>query len=144
MGFLKHLLFWPVTGPAFLARFSLEKVQGVVRDEVTDDSRVKEGLLELQLRLELGEIDDEEYAREEARLMEELREVRRMREEFGMSTRGGVVQVAQEEREAPAGTGPAEDEPASEPERAPPVVGPGATLEITLDWDEPDEGSGSR
>ena len=89
MGLLKHLLFWPVTGPSFLARFSLEKVQGVVRDELTDDTRVKEALLDLQLRLELGEIDDAEYEREEKRLMEELREVRRWREEFGLGTRGG-------------------------------------------------------
>lgn len=141
MGFLKHLLFWPVTGPSFLARFSLEKVQGVVRDELTDDARVKEGLLDLQLRLELGEIDDDEYMREEARLMAELRDVRRWREEFGLATRGGVVQVAQEERasapetvDSEAGAPPAEE--------APKVVPPGATLEVTLDWD--DEGSGSR
>ena len=127
MGFLKHLLFWPVTGPAFLARFSLEKVQGVVRDELTDDARVKEGLLDLQLRLELGEIDDDEYVREEARLMEELRQIRRWREEFGMGTRGGVVQVAQEER-----TG---ERPGEAPETPP----RGATLEVSLGWGEPEE-----
>jgi hypothetical protein len=140
MGFLKHLLFWPVTGPAYLARFSLEKVQGVVKDELTDDARVKEGLLDLQLRLELGEIDDEEYVREEERLMEELRQVRRWREEFGMATRGGVVQVAQEAPETrPVAEGSLDDEA-----RTPKVVEPGVSLEITLDWDEPDEGSGSR
>jgi len=118
MGLFKHLLFWPVTGPAFLARFSLEKVQGVVREELTDEGRVKEALLDLQLQLELGEIDDESYEREEARLMEELREVRRLREELGMGTRGGVVRVAGEEEES-----------------AP----PGATLEVSLGWDA-DEG----
>ena len=140
MGFLKHLLFWPVTGPAYLARFSLEKVQGVVKDELTDDGRVKEGLLDLQLRLELGEIDDAEYVREEERLMEELRQVRRWREEFGMGTRGGVVQVAQETPAAtPGAEGPPDDEG-----RTPKVVGPGVSLEITLDWHEPDEESGSR
>ena len=42
--------------------------------------------------------DDEQYVAEEARLMEQLREIRRWREEFGMATRGGVVQVAEEER----------------------------------------------
>lgn len=93
MGILKHLLFWPVTGPTFLTRFSLERLQGLVREELTDDARVKEALLELQLALELGEIDEAGYAREEARLMEELREVRRWREEFGMGTGGGVVRV---------------------------------------------------
>jgi hypothetical protein len=126
MGLLKHLLFWPVTGPSFLARFSLEKVQGVVRDELTDDTRVKEALLDLQLRVELGEIDDLEYEREEARLMEELREVRRWREEFGLGTRGGVVRVAGESSAV---------EPARDAEPGPSVP-PGTTLEVSLDWDE--------
>jgi hypothetical protein len=126
MGLLKHLLFWPVTGPTFLARFSLEKVQGVVQEQLTDDTRVKEALLDLQLRLELGEIGDDEYVREEARLMEELREVRRWREEFGMGTRGGVVRVGGEEGAPP---------PPSSQERDAGVP-PRATLEVSLDWDE--------
>ena len=134
MGLLKHLLFWPVTGPTFLTRFSLEKVRGVVEEELTDDSRVKEGLLDLQLRLELGEIDQEEYAHEELRLMEELREVRRRREELGMGTRGGVVRVTGKE------------EGAAEPGRPEPGLHgiQGAELEITLEWEPPEEGSGSR
>jgi hypothetical protein len=129
MGLLKHLLFWPVTGPTFLARFSLEKVQGVVRDELTDDTRVKEALLDLQLRLELGEIDDAEYEREEARLMDELREVRRWREEFDLGTRGGVVRVAGEAEENAA-------------EAREPSVPPGATLEVSLDWEEEKKSEG--
>ena len=68
MGLLKHLLFWPVTGPAFLARFSLDKVQDTVRAELTDDGRIKEELLALQMELELGEIDDDEYVRREGEL----------------------------------------------------------------------------
>ncbi len=94
MGILKHLLFWPVTGPAFLARFSLEKVQDAVRQELTDDQRIKEELLALQMQLELGEIDDTEYVEREAELMQRLREVRQWREEFGMGTAGGPVRVA--------------------------------------------------
>jgi hypothetical protein len=121
MGFFKHLLFWPVTGPMYLTEFSLEKVQGVVRDQLTDDSRVKEELLDLQLRLEMGDIDDEEYMAEEERLMAQLREVRRWREEFGMATRGGVVQVAEE--------GEVEEE------RKPQVLTGGATLDISLDFE---------
>jgi len=45
MGLLKHLLFWPVTGPLFLAEFALGKVDGVVRDELTDDQRIRAELL---------------------------------------------------------------------------------------------------
>jgi len=93
MGLLKHLLFWPVTGPLFLMDFSLGKVDGVVRDELTDDSRVKSALMELQLQLELGDIDDDEYVQREAALMRELREVREWRERFGMGVAGGPVRV---------------------------------------------------
>src|SRR4030095_7451334 len=96
MGFLKHLLFWPVTGPMYLAEFSLEKVHGVVKEQLTDDARIKEELLDLQLRLEMGDIDDDQYLVEESRLMDQLREIRRWREEFGMATRGGLVKVAED------------------------------------------------
>jgi hypothetical protein len=95
MGLLKHLLFWPVTGPAFLARFSLDKVQETVRGELTDDQRIKEELLALQMRLELGEIDDDDYVAGEAELMRQLREVREWREQFGMGVSGGPVRVAE-------------------------------------------------
>jgi hypothetical protein len=96
VGILTHLLFWPVTGPTFLARYSMEKVQEVVRDELTDDARVKEELLALQMALELGDVDDDEYVRREAALMHQLREVREWRERFGMGTAGGPVQVARD------------------------------------------------
>jgi hypothetical protein len=93
MGLLKHLLFWPVTGPLFLTEFSLGKVHGVVREELTDDTRIKAELLELQLQLELGDLDDAEYLVRESELMEQLREIRQWREEFGMGVSGGPVRV---------------------------------------------------
>ena len=101
MGLLKHLLFWPVTGPSFLMRFSLGKVEGVVREELTDDTAVKAELMELQLLLELGDIDDAEYVRREKLLMDRLREIREWREQFGMGVSGGPVRVAPSESEAP-------------------------------------------
>ncbi len=94
MGLLKHLLFWPVTGPMFLAEFSLDKLGDVAREELTDDNAVKAELYELQLKLELGDIDEERYAAEERRLMQRLREVREWREYYGMGVSGGVVRVA--------------------------------------------------
>ncbi|MGH7475721.1 MAG: gas vesicle protein GvpG [Longimicrobiales bacterium] len=98
MGLLKHALFWPVTGPSFLVRFSLDQVYGVVREELTDDSSVRAELMELQLLLELGEIDDDAYVTREAALMRRLREIRDWRERFGMGVSGGPVRVtAQQE-----------------------------------------------
>lgn len=132
MGLLKHLLFWPVTGPLFLTEFSLEKVRGVVRTELTDDTRIKEALMELHLRLETGEIDQQQYMKEEAGLMAQLREVRRWRERLGMATRGGPVQVVQDEAE--------------EERVARTALSSGAEVEISLDdegeWSPDSTGSG--
>ncbi|HEX6964526.1 MAG TPA: gas vesicle protein GvpG [Gemmatimonadaceae bacterium] len=94
MGLLTNLLFFPITGPVAGIKWSLGKVQRVVEEELVDDSAIKEELMALQMELELGDIDDDEYLRREAQLMERLREVRYWREQFGMSTPGGPVRVA--------------------------------------------------
>ncbi len=100
MGILSKLLFFPIAGPVAGIRWSLEKVQTVVETELTDDSAIKQQLMELQMLLELGDIDDAEYVAREARLMEQLREVRAWREHFGMSGPGGPVRVSRgDERE---------------------------------------------
>ncbi len=99
MGILKHVLFWPVTGPVAGVRWTLEKVQRVVEDELADDTSIKQDLMELNMRSELGEIDDAEYLAEEAKLMERLRAVRDWRERLGMPTAGGPVRVARDDPE---------------------------------------------
>jgi hypothetical protein len=98
MGLIKHLLFWPVTGPVAGIRWTLGKVQRVVEEQLVDDTEVKQELMELQMRLELGDIDDEGYVREEARLMTRLREVREWRERLGIASAGGPVRVARPDR----------------------------------------------
>lgn len=133
MGLLKHLLFWPVTGPKFLLDFSLDKVHGVVRDELTDDTSVKAELMELQLLLEVGDIDDQEYLRREQLLMQKLREIREWREQFGMGVSGGPVRVAQAPSEAAAAE-PATS--AGEEGQQPPVAKPDqASVDLHLDWE---------
>jgi hypothetical protein len=122
MGLIKHLLFWPVTGPKFLFDFSMGKVMGVVQEELTDDTAVKADLLELQLLLELGDIDDDEYVRREAALMMRLRDIREWKERFGMGVSGGPVRVA--------GSG----EQQAEEEREPQVAKP-AGVEINVNFD---------
>ncbi len=94
MGLLTNILFFPVTGPVAGIKWSLSKVQQVVEEELTDDSPVKQELMELQMQLELGDIDDEEYVRREAQLMARLREVRSWRERLGKSVPGGPVRVS--------------------------------------------------
>ena len=134
MGLLKHLLFWPVTGPLFLTDFALSKVEGVVKEQLTDDTGVKAELLELQLKLELGDITDEEYMEREAALMRQLREVRDWREQFGMGVAGGPVRVAQNaEPDAPA-TKATEALPTPE-EKEPKVADPN-DVSIELNFDD--------
>jgi hypothetical protein len=134
MGLLKHLLFWPVTGPEFLVRFSLGKVEDAAREQLTDDQAVKEELLALQMQLELGEVDDAEYVEREAELMQRLRDVRHWREQFGMGTGGGPVRVARREEAEP------ESEPEPEPERKPLISSTeGASVEVAFDWEDGEE-----
>jgi hypothetical protein len=102
VGLLTNLLFFPVTGPVAGIKWSLGKVQQVVEEELTDDTPVKQDLMELQMQLELGDIDDGEYVRREAEIMQRLREVRAWRERFGKGTSGGPVRVARD-GEPPAG-----------------------------------------
>jgi hypothetical protein len=95
MGLLSKLIFFPVAGPVAGIRWSLNQVMKVAEEELTDDTEIKQELMELQLRLELGEIDDAEYAAAESRLMGRLREVRDWREAFGKPTSGGPVRVSE-------------------------------------------------
>src|SRR3954465_1687008 len=99
MGLLSKLVFFPVTGPVAGIRWSLGQVQKVVEEELTDDEPVKRELMELQMKLELGDIDDDEYVRREADLMVRLREIRAWREKLGKATSGGPVRVARETTE---------------------------------------------
>lgn len=95
MGLLTNILLAPFLGPVWGTRWTLEKVDRVVREELTDDTPIKEDLMALQLQLEMGEIDDAEYVRREAEIMLRFREVREWREKYGMSTSGGPVRVAE-------------------------------------------------
>jgi hypothetical protein len=99
MGLLTNLLFFPITGPVAGIKWSLGKVQQVVEEELTDDSSVKQELMELQMQLELGDIDDDEYVQREAELMARLREVRAWRERLGKATSGGPVRVSRDSDE---------------------------------------------
>jgi hypothetical protein len=95
MGLLTNILLAPFLGPIYGTRWTLDKVDRVVREQLTDDTPIKEDLMALQLQLELGEIDDAEYVRREAELMQRFREVREWREKLGMPTSGGPVRVAE-------------------------------------------------
>ena len=96
MGLLTNILLAPFLGPVWASKWTLDKVDRVVREELTDDTPIKEDLMKLQMELEMGEIDDAEYVKREAEIMQRLREVREWREKYGMSIGGGPVRVAGE------------------------------------------------
>ena len=100
MGLLSKLLLFPVTAPSAAIRWSLDQVRMVAEKELTDDTAIKQELMELNMLLELGDITDEEYVVREELLMARLREVRDWKERLGQATQGGPVRVA---RDAPDG-----------------------------------------
>lgn len=59
----------------------VKKIHGMVEQELYDETRVREKLMALQLRLELNEIREEEYRRIESELLSRLDDARRMKEE---------------------------------------------------------------
>ena len=75
---IDDLLFAPITGFQFIMR-TLAKV---AEEQYTDDAPLKERLLELQVRLDSGEVTEEEYAVEEAQILRELREIQHRKMEL--------------------------------------------------------------
>ena len=60
-------------------RFVLDKVVAAAEAEMNDDSALRDQLLEAQMRLELGEITDEEFVETERVLLDAIREIRERR-----------------------------------------------------------------
>lgn len=97
MGLLASILLAPFTAPVDGAMWTIDKVKRAVEEELTDDTSVKEDLMRLQLELEAGDVDDDEYVRRETRIMERLRDVRAWREKLDMGVSGGPVRVARDD-----------------------------------------------
>jgi hypothetical protein len=57
-------------------RFVLDKIVAAAEAEAADDSSLREQLLEAQMRLELGEITDDEFAEIETNVIARMREIR--------------------------------------------------------------------
>ena len=93
MGLLSSILLAPFTGPWDGTMWTLDKVRRAVEDELTDDSVIKEDLMRLQLELEAGDIDDDEYLVREGAIMQRLREVRDWGYKLGLPFGGGRVRL---------------------------------------------------
>ena len=76
MGLLSGLLLFPITGPVYGLKFVLEQIQAQVDAQLLDEGQVMADLMTLGLQHEMGEISSEEYASQEAALLETLNAIR--------------------------------------------------------------------
>ena len=77
---LLRLLTAPVSLPISGFRFILSQVAEMAERELLDEDRIREELLLLQVRLEDGEVTEEEYLVLEGEIITRLRAAREYRE----------------------------------------------------------------
>jgi len=73
---IDDILFSPLKLTVWLGK----KLRDVAYQEMTDESKIHEGLLDLQMRYEMDEISIEKYEEEESKLMEHLEAIRELKE----------------------------------------------------------------
>jgi hypothetical protein len=61
-------------------RFVFDKIAAAVDTELNDDSALREQLLAAQMRVELGEMSEEDFAQFEAGILDQLRSLRERRQ----------------------------------------------------------------
>ncbi len=80
------LLSLPMDG----IKFIFNTIAKVAEEQYTDDAPLKEQLLELQVKLEGGDITEEQYVEEEARILRSLRDIQNYkREKAGLPPEDG-------------------------------------------------------
>jgi len=72
---IDDLLLSPISG----FKFILRTLARAAEEQYTDDTPIKERLLELQTLLEDGEISEEEYVEQEREILSHLREIQNRR-----------------------------------------------------------------
>jgi len=80
MGLLLNILAAPIMVPMKLTSSLAEKIRDMAVDNLTDEGPVRGQLLELQIRHELGEVDDTEFEVAEQKLIEEMDRIRKLKE----------------------------------------------------------------
>jgi len=72
MFLIDDILMAPLKGVVFIAK----KINEAIENEMSDEGAIKEGLMALQLKFEMDEIDEEEYDRREDELLKLLGNIR--------------------------------------------------------------------
>jgi serine/threonine protein kinase HipA of HipAB toxin-antitoxin module len=73
MGLLTNLLTFPVRGPLSTVHWLAETLLEQAENELYSPEQIRRALTELELRLDLGEIDEASYEAAEEQLLERLR-----------------------------------------------------------------------
>jgi hypothetical protein len=76
MGWLSRLLTFPVTVPVDAALWTARKLAERAEETFYDDAPVRAALMELEMKLDLGEIDEESFEQQETELLQRLKEIR--------------------------------------------------------------------
>jgi hypothetical protein len=92
---------FPVSGFEFI----LNQIQKIAERELNDESVIKEQLLELQMRLELGQVSDEDFSVEESELFRRLRAIKEkqlesMHQIHSAASSSMVVEVPDDDEDA--------------------------------------------
>jgi Gas vesicle protein G len=76
-------------------KFVLDKVASAVDEEMNDETSLREELLAAQMRVELGEMDEEDFVVLERQILARLREIRDAQrgESSGAMSLGGGFEV---------------------------------------------------
>lgn len=77
MFLIDDILLAPLNGVIWLGK----KINEVAEKEFSDEGRIKEKLMELQLKFELDKISEKEYNKQEAELLARLDAIRNAKEE---------------------------------------------------------------
>ena len=89
MFLLEDILMLPIKLPIAGFNWIMKQIQTMADDELLNDQPWKERLIELQMMLEVGDLTEEEFTKQEAQVFTALREIRARREEIARQQRGG-------------------------------------------------------
>jgi hypothetical protein len=76
MGWLSKVLTFPVSLPVDAALWTARKLAERAEEVYYDDAPIRAALMELEMKLDLGEIDEDSFEQEETMLLQRLKEVR--------------------------------------------------------------------
>ena len=76
MGWLSKVLTFPVSLPVDAALWTARKLAEKAEEVYYDEAPIRAALMELEMKLDLGEIDEESFEQEETMLLQRLKEIR--------------------------------------------------------------------